>query len=896
MNNLKSICIPGFGPGPSSSPDSGSGPSPNPNPDSGPCPRSSPNSDPDFVSVSSQVSGSGPSPSPSPSPSSVSVLAVILAVFITLTACTPTEAVSDPENHDKPAVSVDPDAKPDRPDDPEHEADTVKTDIPDGVVEVGEPEPASEYFKILGEDAVTEKGLFWTHRVDEKLYFEIPDEELGREILMVSRIVKAQAGTGYGGLRVNNYVLRWQKRGERILLRSVMYQSVADTSASIYQAVKNATFEPILATFEIKAIGPDSTSSLIEVTDLFTTDLPEFSPRERYRGRRVDSDRSYIERARSFPDNVEVTSVLTMQADNVPAGGSLRTISLMLNHSFLRLPEEPMQPRLHDERVGWFSVRQVDYSRTEHRAATRRYITRWRLEKQYPDSVLSEPVKPIVFYVDPGTPEYLVDYVIQGINDWQPAFEQAGFKNAIIGKKAPVDDPDFSMEDARYSMVRWMPSTVMNAFGPHVHDPRSGEIITSSIGMFHNVKNLLRNWHFVQTGAVDERMRQLPMPDSLMGRLVRMVVAHEVGHTLGLPHNMKASATVPTDSLRSPTFTRKYGTTPSIMDYARMNYVAQPGDDAYLFPIVSIYDYFAIEWGYKPFPEAANADEERPFLEEIVRRQDSEPMLLFGNFSFYDPTQQTEALGDNHVKSTQYGVANLKRIMSFIVEASGQDGDDYQTLNELYQNVIQQRQRMLGHVVNWVGGVYSERKVYGQEGVLYEPVGRERQQEALDYLLEEAFQTPYYLLDPEVISLIRPFGTANQIMQGQRSLLGALMSHARLNRMAELEAAHGNSKVLGVDEMMTDLRNGVWQELENQDVTIDLYRRNLQRAWLEIMELWMGGGRSFRTSGEGAAMMRGHLRALSDDVALAISRAADNPTRYHLEDMSDRIWAILDID
>jgi hypothetical protein len=771
-------------------------------------------------------------------------------------------------------------------------------DLPEGIVEVGEPGPATKYYDIITDDAVTEEGLFSVHQVNSKLYFEIPDSLLGRELLLVSRIVRAQTGTGYGGLRLNNYVLRWEKSGEKILLRNVMHQSVADTSASIYKAVRAANFEPIIAAFKIESAGPDGVSSLIEVTDLFTTDVPEFSPRERFRGRRVDSDRSYIERFRAFPENVEVTNVLTMQSENVPSGGSLRSISMMINFSFLQLPEVPMQPRLHDERVGYFSVQQVDYSRPEHRAERRRYITRWRLERSddEPDeNGLYEPKKPIVFYVDPGTPEFLVDYVIQGVNDWQPAFEQAGFRNAIIGKKAPVDDPEFSMEDARYSMVRWMPSTVMNAFGPHVNDPRSGEIITSSIGMFHNVQNLLRNWYFVQGGAVDERMQNLPMPDSLMGRLVRMVVAHEVGHTLGLPHNMKSSATVPTDSLRSPTFTHKYGTTPSIMDYARMNYVAQPGDGAYMFPIVSIYDKFAVEWGYTPISEAKSADEEKPFLNRIAARQEDEPMLLFGNLSTYDPTQQREALGENHVKSTRYGIENIKRIMTFIVDAAGQEGDDFQTLSELYDTVIQQRNWWLGHVVNWVGGIYSERKVYGQDGPVYTPVPRERQVEALQYLLDEAFQTPHYLLDPGVLDLIQPFGSGNRIMQGQRNLLLNLMSTPRLNRMAELEATRSASEVYAVDDMMTDLRKGVWSELGNNRVSIDMYRRNLQRAYLDVMEVQLPG-LFIRTSSEGAAMIRGHLRALKRDVDRAISRAVDNPTRYHLEDVSERIRDILDND
>lgn len=772
----------------------------------------------------------------------------------------------------------------------------TSSDVPEGRVEVGTPGPVSEYSKLFDKDGVeSEEGLFTVHFADDKLYFEIPDSTLGREILMVTRFVSTQQGTGFGGARLNNRVLRWEKRGNQLLLRTVIYQSTADSTRSVYQAVRAATFEPILASFDIEAIGPDSTTSVVEVSRLFTTDVPEFSPRERFRGRRVDSDRSYVESARAFPENVEVSNIITLQADSVPAGGNLRTISMLLNHSFLLLPEVPMQPRLFDERVGYFSVSQVDYSQPDHGTEIRRFITRWRLEKKDPSAEISEPVKPIVFYVDPGTPEFLVDYVIQGVNDWQPAFEQAGFRNAIIGKKAPVHDPDFSMEDARYSMVRWMPSTIMNAYGPHVNDPRSGEIITSSIGMYHNVMKLLRNWYFVQGAAVDERMQQLPMPDSLMGRLVQMVVAHEVGHTLGLPHNMKASASVPVDSLRSPTFTHKYGTTPSIMDYARMNYVAQPGDGAYMFPIVSIYDKFSIEWGYKPIPQASSADEEREYLEEIVRRQRTNPMLLFGNLSASDPTQQREALGDYHVESTRYGIANLKRIMEFIVDASGSEGDNYSTLDELYGAVHQQRNFMLSHVASWVGGVYSERKVHGQQGMVYEPVDPARQREALAYLLEEAFQTPHYLLKPEVINLLSAEGTSTRIKSSQRNLLFSLMSSQRLNRMAELEAANPASQIYPVDDMMTDLRRGLWQELRGNRVQIDLYRRNVQRAYLEVMES-SAGSSLFRSSTESASLMRGHLRELAVEANRAIPRAADNVTRYHLQDVADHIALILDTD
>ncbi|MFW6348166.1 MAG: DUF5117 domain-containing protein, partial [Cyclonatronaceae bacterium] len=424
----------------------------------------------------------------------------------------------------------------------------------------------SEYEKMMAEADSIEEGLFTIIRDGDKLFYEIPMSELDRDMLLVSRAAEAQTGTGYGGQRLNNQVVRWEKNQERILFRSMMYDITADSSDNIFRGVQASSFAPIIGAYKIEHYNPDSTGVVIDVTNLYSTDVDEMSPRRRYNARRLDPSRSFIDRARAFPENIEIRSVLTFQAEQVPNNWNLKTISVKMNHSMLRLPDEPMMPRYHDERVGYFSTTTTDFSSDANRADRKRMITRWRLEKQNPEAEISDPVKPITFYVDYATPEWLIPYVLKGVEDWQVAFEEAGFSNAIIGEVAPTpeEDPDWSPEDIRYPTIRWYPSNIMNAYGPHVNDPRSGEIITSSIGMYHNVMNLLRNWDFVQGAAVDERARNLPMENELMGELVRYVVAHEVGHTLGLPHNMKASGMVPTDSLRSKTFTEQYGTTPSI--------------------------------------------------------------------------------------------------------------------------------------------------------------------------------------------------------------------------------------------------------------------------------------------------------------------------------------------
>lgn len=759
----------------------------------------------------------------------------------------------------------------------------------------GENSGRSDYEKLVADPDFKEEGMFTVYQKDNKLYYEIPMTELDRDMLLVSRAAAAQLGTGYGGQRMNNQVVRWEKASDQILFRSMIYDITADSTSNIFRGVQASSFAPIIGAYDIEAYNEDSTAVVIDVTALYSTDVAEMNPRRQYQARRLDNNRSFVEGVRAFPENIEVQSVLTYEAERVPDARNLNTISVKMNHSMMQLPEEPMMPRLHDSRVGYFSVSTVDFSDDAHKAKRKQMINRWRLEKKDPDAEISDPVKPITYYVDYATPEWLIPYVMEGIEAWQSAFEHAGFSNAIVAKRAPTpeEDPDWSPEDIRYPTIRWFPSTTMNAYGPHVHDPRSGEIITSAIGIYHNVQNLVRNWYFVQCAAVDERAQNLPLPDELLGDLIRYVVTHEVGHAIGLPHNMKASGTMPTDSLRSRAYTEQYGTTHSIMDYARMNYVAQPGDDAFLLPIISIYDNFSIEWGYKPIPEASTPEEERPFLNALAEKQIDEPRLRFGNLSTIDPTQQREALGDNHVKSSGYGIANLERIMGFIVDAAGEEGEDYSTLGELYSNVVQQHGRYLGHVVTWVGGVLSHQKVYGQEGVIHTPVERARQEEAVQFLVDHAFTTPEYLLDPEVLNLLEPAGSSDRVMQLQRSTLNQLLSDARIKRMAELERNDtGETEIYPVDQMLYDVRKGVWSELDQSRPDIDLYRRNLQRSWVQVLENRLD---SENLSGETRAHLRANLRDVKSDIERRQANAANTHTRAHLADMLDEINALLEV-
>ena len=774
----------------------------------------------------------------------------------------------------------------------------------------GQAAAPRDYKQVITANVRTDEGVFKVHRTaNDTIYFEIPQALLGKEFVWHSSIKKTTIGAGFGGQDVGNRVLTFVKKGDRILLLNMDYSTYADPSLPVAMAVADANYPGIIRAIPVAAYAPNG-DPVIDVTPLFMSDVPEFSVRAAVGGGGLAADnRNFLEKVTSLPENINVEVTLTFTgggggaAAAAPAGGrgaarGMRGPSgtVVAHHSIVKLPDNPMQMRHFDERVGYVSQQVTDYGTEQHRSVQQRYIHRFRLDKKDPSAAVSDPVRPIVFYIDPATPKAFVQYVKRGVEEWNSAFEMAGFRNAIQAREIPTNDPEFSAEDGRFSFIRWVPTQTETT--SYVHDPRSGEILSATIDVYPNVQNFSPYAYFVQAGAADKRAQQYPLPEAIQGEIIRYFVAHQIGHVLGLQHNRKAAAAYTIAQIRDPKFVKSMGFTPTVMDESRFHYVAQPEDGidpVDLIPKVGPYDKWAIRWGYAP-TGAKTAAAEKPTLDKWAREQDTQAHLRFSTegHANTDVADLGEAVGTSDaVMATTLGLKNLERVSAMMLKAtSTKPGEPWDDLETVYNRMVAQWQLELSHVARIIGGFDTQQIHIGQQGQRFKTVPRARQVAALNFLLANAFTTPSFMIQPDVLRRIQPSGVIDRVRAAQAAMMASLLQSARIDRMTEQFQLDGAVAYPPL-QFLQDLRNGVWSELAKPGTAINLYRRNVQRAYLDNMDERLNG--SPAASAEVRALVKGELRSLDRQLQTAAAAPGlDEGTRRHLVDARDEIAIILD--
>ena len=790
------------------------------------------------------------------------------------------------------------------------------------------------YKEIITEKAITQEGLFTVHKVEDKYYFEIEDSVLGREIMAATRFIKVPANKGvgratYGGELTNQQTIAFEKGpSNNVFMRVITLVNLADTSNAIFKAVSNSNLYTIAAAFPIAAFGKDSQSLVIDVTDFFKGDnqVVSINPnaKRNFNLNAISSDRSYIQSISTFPMNTEIRTVKTFSASppsrtaapspfpssSVPAAEATGAITIELNTSMILLPKTPMDIRYWDKRVGFFPEDFTEFKDNQQRVEQSVFAVRWRLEPKPEDEEkwkrgeLVEPQKPIVYYIDPATPAKWRKYLALGINDWQIAFEKAGFKNAIIGKEWPENDEGMSMEDARFSVLRYFASDVENAYGPNIHDPRSGEILESHIGWYHNVMKLLHDWFMIQTAAVNPRARSMEIDDDLMGELIRFVSSHEVGHTLGLLHNMGSSSKTPVEKLRDKAWVEANGHTASIMDYARFNYVAQPEDNISeigLFPRIGDYDKWAIRWGYGYIPGNTEVEKKAASNKLIIETLQANPRTWFGTYEFgndADPRSQREDLGDNAMKASEYGIKNLKFILKNLSSWTKDETDLNKNLTDMYGQLVTQYRRYMGHVTTYVGGVYETFSTSMEAKPVYEVTPVALQKQAMQFLHDQLFETPSWIINKDYWNRISNPGAPDPVMTAQESGLNNLLSTDRLNRLLISTERFGDAKSYDAIAMMNDLQKGIFSELKTRKA-IDYYRRALQKSYVDKLAAFVSPSGNPATNSRLSrsdipSIARGQLLKLRSEVNAAIPLTKDTMSKLHLLDLQARIKEALD--
>ncbi|SMC88667.1 zinc-dependent metalloprotease [Pedobacter africanus] len=790
------------------------------------------------------------------------------------------------------------------------------------------------YDQVITKKAATSSGLFKVHQVEDRYFFEVPDSLLETDLLIVNRIAKgatgaSQAMSGYSGDQINENVVRFAKGPHyRLFIKNMSYtERSADSSDNgMYRSVRNSSLQPIVAAFDIKAVSKDSAAVVIDVTDYLNADNEilffNSGAKSALKLGGLQADKSYIEAVKAYPENVEIRTVKTYgrtggaaMSGLPPSAGGNATYEL--NSSIIWLPKRLMASRAYDDRVGYFATGYVDFDRNPQGVGFNALITRWRLEPKKEDEArylrgeLVEPKQPIVFYIDPSTPKKWVPYLIQGVNDWNVAFDAAGFKNAVIAKPAPTNaqDSTWSVESARHNVIVYKPSAIANASGPHVHDPRTGEILETHVNWYHNVMQLLRNWYFVQASAVDPKARKMKFDDELMGQLIRFVSSHEVGHTLGLRHNFGSSSTVPVEKLRDKAWLEANGHTPSIMDYARFNYVAQPEDgisEKGIFPRIGDYDKWAIEWGYRWWPALPREEEESKLNHWIIARTSANKRLWFGTETDQnDPRSQNEDLGDDAMKAGAYGVRNLQRIVPHLMEWTREKNEGYTNLKMMFDEVAGQFNRYTGHVLKNIGGIMTTPKSVEEKGVVVVNVPKAKQKSAMTYLDRYVFTTPVWLMDKDVLNKtgIEPIGLMEKI---QGSALSRLFSPVVFLNLCNAQAKDGASAYTAA-ELLADIKHAVWKELKS-GTAVNVYRRNLQKNHISNLITMAGLGRivgpalalpsGFMAVGfpkDAVGLAKIQLRQLQQEIKTGVPLVKDKMSRCHLLDCLDQIQRALKV-
>ena len=797
---------------------------------------------------------------------------------------------------------------------------------PPPVPETPTPKP---YEEVITEEAVTQVGLFTVHRVGTKYYFELAPEILNKDLIWYAEFAEAPYGVAVNPKALGNRIVRWQRVNNKIEVRDMTgslrlrpdyaVASAQTTPQPEDLALATVTFPAILYSFPVAAESEDG-SVVIDISAFFASNILDFDvttvlKAAGYMAAAPDPLRSRVERIGAFPKNLLVHALLTFPIASGPSSAA----SIVVAHSLVMLPEKPMLPRRYDPRVGYFTTDfGVVDADDEPGIVSERFVSRFRLEKQEPEAEVADPIRPIVFYLPPEIPKKWRPYVRQGVEDWQPAFEAAGFSNAILAEDAP-DDPSWDPADARYSVIRWVPQPFPNAMGPHLADPRTGQILSAHVIFWDDVLKLAEQWYFSQTSAVDKQAQRLPLPDDLLGEVVRYVVCHEVGHSIGLRHNHRASQAYTTEQLRDPDFAAEHGPVASIMSYGRFNYVTQPGDGVErLTPLIGPYDYFAINWGYRPIPGVDSPQAEEETLNKWASAVNDNPWLAFGGEdakATVDPTVLTENIGADRIESARLGIANLERMLDFLVPATTREHEGFDLLSRMYRGIISNRTTWLTSAAKELGGVIEQRTLAtGEEP--FKRVPAVRQREILVFLLENLRQGQVFLR-PDIVNRIMPVNAIKPVMDSQNAILDAVLAGGVFKQMMDAAVLEPDKAYL-LPEYLIDIKNSLFAELGDDQPSIDAIMRALQRHFLttikrflaayenkldpmllgllegmgipaEMVEFMLstGQGTDFRSA---ARLM---LRELRGELAAAQERAAEITTRAHREDMLQEVELIL---